>query len=441
MGRRRASHLNPGHVVVDSGSGYERVCKLTLDSRFLDGGISPVASPTDLTGCKLWLAGDDYDGDGTWPDGSGEGNDGTQTTPDYKPSKVTNELNGHAVVRLDGNDDCLACGSQLTMATAFVVSRYSGGSTFNGYSCVLHHNNIYTNEAFLGASGTTSWYGLPVTAHTSKQNTVVSENFAPLASFKLSSIEIFDHLADGDIAVGTQVGFGRFWNGDIAEIIVYDRLLSLAERKRVEAYLNSKYALWSDPAITDPITTWGDRSDLGNDATGSGTARPTLQVDTSGRKVVRFDGNDKLSVTFSSAAIQSVVVVAKVSNPTAHYQQLLSGNSDAGNFDFSAGNDTAGCTLYSGNALAVPFSTSDMAITTGVFNGSSSAILRNGVVKGTGNAGSNISTAFVLGGRWGTTINYFGGDVAALAIVATISDALRRRIENVLARAFKLQTA
>jgi len=37
--------------------------------------------------------------------------------------------------------------------------------------------------------------------------------------------------------------FGGF-QGDIAEIIVYDRALTTPERQQVEAYLNEKYAIY-----------------------------------------------------------------------------------------------------------------------------------------------------------------------------------------------------
>ena len=35
-----------------------------------------------------------------------------------------------------------------------------------------------------------------------------------------------------------------FFVGDIAEILVYDRILTVSERKKVEAYLNAKYNIY-----------------------------------------------------------------------------------------------------------------------------------------------------------------------------------------------------
>ena len=42
---------------------------------------------------------------------------------------------------------------------------------------------------------------------------------------------------------GTGTSFNQFWKGDIAEIIVYARVLTDAERAKVEDYLAKKYGV------------------------------------------------------------------------------------------------------------------------------------------------------------------------------------------------------
>jgi hypothetical protein len=42
---------------------------------------------------------------------------------------------------------------------------------------------------------------------------------------------------------GTGTSFNQFWKGDIAEMIVYARVLSDAERAKVEDYLAKKYGV------------------------------------------------------------------------------------------------------------------------------------------------------------------------------------------------------
>ena len=47
--------------------------------------------------------------------------------------------------------------------------------------------------------------------------------------------------------VGAKFGEARFttnWNGDLAELIIYDRALLDSERLAVEDYLNAKYGIF-----------------------------------------------------------------------------------------------------------------------------------------------------------------------------------------------------
>ena len=38
--------------------------------------------------------------------------------------------------------------------------------------------------------------------------------------------------------------YGRYWWGDLAELVVYDRALSAAEVRQVEDYLNGRYRIF-----------------------------------------------------------------------------------------------------------------------------------------------------------------------------------------------------
>lgn len=71
----------------------------------------------------------------------------------------------------------------------------------------------------------------------------------------MDGINIFDWAASGfspqvrSFAVGGWIGGsgGRFYNGDIAEVLIYNQVLSDPERRTVESYLNQKYALVAPP--------------------------------------------------------------------------------------------------------------------------------------------------------------------------------------------------
>ena len=48
------------------------------------------------------------------------------------------------------------------------------------------------------------------------------------------------------LIIGADADLNSYWNldGQIAEIIIYNRTLTLTERQQVEAYLNQKYAIY-----------------------------------------------------------------------------------------------------------------------------------------------------------------------------------------------------
>ena len=52
-----------------------------------------------------------------------------------------------------------------------------------------------------------------------------------------------------------RTNFGRTWWGDLAELIVYERALTQAERKSVEDYLALKYGLYTPTLAAPQIST------------------------------------------------------------------------------------------------------------------------------------------------------------------------------------------
>ncbi len=70
------------------------------------GGVGKTDGTSTL---NLWLNPDIgiATGVSSWVDQSGYGHDVSQSTTSARPSEQTNTLNGHSVVRFDGNDDYL----------------------------------------------------------------------------------------------------------------------------------------------------------------------------------------------------------------------------------------------------------------------------------------------------------------------------------------------
>lgn len=239
-------------------------------------------SPPDLANLKAWwkassLVLSDGDPVATWTDSSGNGFDVTQGTAGFRPTYQTAELNGKPVVRFDGSDDVL----RKTMtgnlfaptddATFFFVAKSSATGDSGGL--------VAQDE---GPGPTQKWFVR--LNSTEKLEWHVREN--PSGDFIFSvattavSVGVFfayalaisgatqtwhrNGIIDGsdtdatpvdfptlteDLTVGLSeiAGLLGFWNGDIAEIIIYNRALTAQERNQVGNYLESEYGLtWSD---------------------------------------------------------------------------------------------------------------------------------------------------------------------------------------------------
>ncbi|MHB9131956.1 MAG: alpha-amylase family protein [Armatimonadota bacterium] len=237
------------------------ICWLLL----LSAVLSALAfQPTDLPGLKLWVradAGVTKDAEGRvsrWADGTGNGNDFAQATPGLQPVLVENAANGKPAIRFDGVDDGLA------LATAIPVS---GKSVF----AVVKWNRVKGYSFALGCDAGTDGY-LRMSNATELltggrypmlyQNSIPSPKFgyAPgdgrqvfhknlrsLLQWNVYAItdnppgnEKLKHLGMNEL---NNVPANRF-DGEIAEVLVYDTALSAADRLKIEEYLEQKYLGW-----------------------------------------------------------------------------------------------------------------------------------------------------------------------------------------------------
>jgi hypothetical protein len=216
-------------------------------------------SPADLAGLQLWLKADAIvglaDGDPvtTWEDSTANNVDVTQATGAAKPTYKTAILNGLPVVRFDGTDDVLRAASAITPRHVFVVAKYAAASFISnsGYSGLISGEGaaaahlILTGEATGGTS--TKFYNETITTAYHKNGTSFAETDmqAPMNTFGVLSIS-----STAFTSMNPQLGqdrnngqAGRFWNGDVAEALMYDSVLSTDDRRLVEAYLGDKYAI------------------------------------------------------------------------------------------------------------------------------------------------------------------------------------------------------
>ncbi len=227
--------------------------------------------PRNISGLSLWLDATDRttletaNGAVTkWKDRSGSRHHAIQATPSLRPTLVTSGLAGLNTIRFDGTDDHLQIPYSLLLnpntMSLFVVAlnRSAGGSaqavlasrssaTSGGYQLLLDS----ANTVKFGAGNLTT----PITGP------VVSTNTAAVLSSVLdgTSYRLFNgHVIQGRITDSFQansttplrLGAGAsegavssFLNGDIGEVLLYNRALTEIERQSVIAYLDAKWGI------------------------------------------------------------------------------------------------------------------------------------------------------------------------------------------------------
>lgn len=289
-------------------------------------------APTELTmvmrldASKLTTAGDIS----TWADTSGNGYDATASSD---PAVVLNAQNSLSVVRFDGNDYFTIPDTYVT-GTAIAVAKYNN-TTFNGW------DGLYTGDGSAGSE--IYWSGHNGTANLWGETSLTDRYFnGNLSSTGLSDPSAFNLYSGVDSSPQSLTGYNvgadrsstfagsRAWEGDIAEIIVYQEALSAYDRKGVEVYLDEKWGLGlnlrttygpasfnEDPyalglesptmvlrldasilGATSDLETWVDRSGNGHHATHNGDPAVVLNGQ-NGLPVISLDGNDCFTVAHS----------------------------------------------------------------------------------------------------------------------------------------------
>lgn len=184
----------------------------------------------------------------TWYDQSGSGRNITQVTTTKQPTLYLNAINGKASVLLDGTDDILIFSSPVTVGAAFVVARHAG-TTFPAYVGILTGNGgVDSQVGFVGINGTTSFYETGATTFYSLirvNGGAPSNEFSPLSTYKIVSGTYYD-TADtwAKITVGgdREIG-GRFWTGNIAEVIILSDTIVNETHNAIGKNLATHYGL------------------------------------------------------------------------------------------------------------------------------------------------------------------------------------------------------
>jgi len=207
---------------------------------------SKLSVPIPLAGLRKWLTSDfgitkDVSNfTSNWADKNGTG-DASQPTGSAQPLWVDNQLNGKPILKLDGINDNFLYSEISNARSIFIVAKHATGT--QDYASIIGSTTSYD---FHGAAGTALWGGgyASVTGGKCYEN---GYNIDPQMILKPTAYSIISLIPLGNVSCSTigndRNNAARFWNGDIAEIIIYDSEKTQAERQQIETYLSLKYSI------------------------------------------------------------------------------------------------------------------------------------------------------------------------------------------------------
>lgn len=232
----------------------------------------PVSNyPSDFSDLVVWLRADSevtFDIPtkrvSAWADGSGNSNDVAQATKANQPLRNGyGGVNDKAYIEFDGTNDSFTSGSNLPITTDFTifeVSKIDGATNaLFGYerSGVSIYLGLSVNEFYASVS---DGFGLMTTKTLvdnrftnhigilKKHNKRIDLQYydATNSILKDNTNSGFDHnqtFNQNTFSVGSYSG-GQFLDGNVSELIIYNRALSDTEIADVKGYLNLKYKIY-----------------------------------------------------------------------------------------------------------------------------------------------------------------------------------------------------
>lgn len=212
-----------------------------------------------------------------WRDKSGNAFNATQSTGVSQPLRKTAIQNGRDIVRFDGSNDYLISASNSLLrdvggATIFCVRKWNSSPTTSPIIFSVRSSSalsiragifggIVANKASVGGRrlDSDSFASIPSSANVSTSlfesqsgvfdyaNSDLSQYINGSLDGSTTTFQTNGNTSDTDssgitvgaTAVGTQVA-----HSDIAEILVFPRVLATAERQAVELYLANKWAIY-----------------------------------------------------------------------------------------------------------------------------------------------------------------------------------------------------
>lgn len=238
------------------------------------------SKPVPRTGLKLWLKSDFgplTSGANViqWNDlsGAASANNATQSTASAQPTLVSDAINDFPAVQFNGTSQFLNLTSGLSNlssgASLFAVIKPVGTGTStllttgnSGPSDQMSLEAVNTQAQFTAYNGTTgSTLASPSgsltlnkfqeldSVHSGAASASINVNTASVAS---GAVENLINTSRTLNFIGSD-GTANFFNGQLAELLIYDRPVTVSERADIGAYLFTRYQLSTAVATAAPI--------------------------------------------------------------------------------------------------------------------------------------------------------------------------------------------
>ena len=214
---------------------------------------APLVAPQFANLVGWWRADGLSQGNGTpvssWSDSSGNGNTATQATLSQQPTFNTNVLNGLPALNFtQSNHTAMSTGLTFSSQPLTIVLVYRTTSTSGNHRAIQSSTTNWLmgpyggyHEAFNGnfmsstaAVASNVWVTMTVT--TSGSGTTLYINNGSVGSNGgITPI--------ATVSFGYTSNFGEGFDGDVAEICIYNRVLNSTERSDLAIYIAAKYGI------------------------------------------------------------------------------------------------------------------------------------------------------------------------------------------------------
>ena len=281
---------------------------------------------------KLWLDGNDLDGDriteglsedgltgtavGTWVDKSGAGNNATQGVGGDQPSYTMDAMNQLPVVSFDGSSDYLQHTAIALTAGYSIIAVVNW--TDGGQKAYWSNRNSDDGDLYLGqkASKPFAYEVGPATSTTILQKdipilqtlnvTINPEIYINGALDFTNGLDFSNAGTGANAKLGHDSETGNYWDSTVAEILIYNSPLASSDRQSLEYYLAEKWNL--NVAGDDDSLLGGAGSDTLYGGTGNDTLDGEAGIDT----LIGGAGADVF--TFSNTAHSTNVAADKITD-------------------------------------------------------------------------------------------------------------------------------